>query len=354
MQILDHGHLVARARRDAEFELHHLALLRQLDLFDLVQRLDAALHLRRLGRVRPEAVDEALLLGQHGLLPREGRLLIGLADGALALVEIVVAGVGDDLAGIDLGDLRDDAVHELAIVRGHQQRAGIGLEELLQPDDGFDIQVVGRLVHQQHVGPAQQHARQRDAHLPAARERADVAIDLVVLEAQAVQHFAGLRLERVAAEMLVFLLHFAEAGEDAVHVVGLRGIFHGVLQGFQLVVQIADAPAAGDGFIEDRAALHLLHVLAEVADGQLLGNRDLAFVGRFLADHHAEERGLAGAVGTDQADLLAGVQLKGGVDEDQLLAVLLVDIGKRNHRNSKLADSESELRSDGKLKRAPP
>ena len=224
--------------------------------------------------MRLEAIDEALFLGEHGLLPREGRLLIGLADGALALVEIVIAGVGDDLAGIDLGDLRDDAVHELAVVRGHQQRAGIGLEELLQPDDGFDIEVVGRLVHQQHVRPAEQHARQRHAHLPAAGERADIAIDLVVLEAEAVQHFAGLRFERVAAEMLVLLLHFAEARQNAVHVVGLVGIAHGVLQGFELVVQIADAAAAGDGFIEDRPALHLLDVLAEVADGQLLGNRD--------------------------------------------------------------------------------
>ena len=109
------------------------------------------------------------------------------------------------------------------------------------------------------------------------------------------------------------------------------GIFHGVLQGFQFVMQIADAAAAGDGFIEHRAALHLLDVLAEVADGQLLGNRDVAFVGSLFADHHAEERGLAGAVGTHQADLLAGVQLKGSVDEDQLLAVLLVDVGKRDH-----------------------
>ena len=177
--------------------------------------------------------------------------------------------------------------------------------------------MVGRLVHQQHVGPAEQHARQRDAHLPAAGERADVAIDLVVLEAQAVQHLARLRLQRVAAEMLVLLLHFAEAREDAVHVVGLRGIFHGVLQVFEFVVQIAHAAAAGDGFVEHRAALHLLHVLAEVADGELLGNRDVAFVGGFLADDHAEERRLAGAVGSDQADLLAGVQLKGSVDEDQ-------------------------------------
>ena len=153
--------------------------------------------------------------------------------------------------------------------------------------------MVGRLVHQQHVGPAEQHARQRHAHLPAARERADVAIDLVVLEAEPVQHFARLRFERVAAEVLVLLLHFAEARQDAVHVVGLRGIFHGVMQRFQLVVQIAHAAAAGDGFVEHRAALHLLHVLAEVADGEPLRNRDVALVGRFLADDHAEQRGLA-------------------------------------------------------------
>ena len=323
-RFFDHGHLVARARRDAEFELHHLALLGQLDLFDLVERLDAALHLRGLGGVGPEAVDEALLLGEHGLLAREGGLLIGLADGALALVEIVVAGVGDDFAGVDLGDLRDDAVHELAIVRGHQQRAGIGLEELLQPDDGFDVEVIGRLVHQQHVGTAEQHARQRHAHFPAAGERADIAVDLVVLEAEAVQHFARLRFERVAAQVLVLFLHFAEAREDAVHVVGLRGIFHGVLQGFELMVQIARAAAAGDGFVEHRAALHLFDVLAEVADGQLLGNRDVAFVGLFFAHHHAEERGLAGAVGTHQADLLAGVQLKGGSTKTSCLPYCLL------------------------------
>src|ERR1019366_4993120 len=34
---------------------------------------------------------------------------------------------------------------------------------------------------------------------------------------------------------------------------------------------------------------------------------------------------------------LAGVQLKGSVNENQLFAVLLVDAGERNHRNSRLA-----------------
>ena len=120
MQIFDDGDLVAGAWGNAELELHHAARLGQLDLVDFVQGFDAALHLRGFGGMGPEAVDEALLLGEHGLLAGERGLLIVLADGALALVEIVVAGVGDDLAGIDLGDFGDDAVHELAIVRGHQ------------------------------------------------------------------------------------------------------------------------------------------------------------------------------------------------------------------------------------------
>ena len=118
--------------------------------------------------------------------------------------------------------LRDDAVHELAIVRRHQQRAGARLQERLEPDDRLDVEMVGRLVHQQDVGLAEQHARHRHAHLPAARQRADVAVDPLVVEAEAVQHFARLALERVAAEMLVFLLHFAEAREDRVHLVRAR------------------------------------------------------------------------------------------------------------------------------------
>ena len=43
------------------------------------------------------------------------------------------------------------------------------------------------------------------------------------------------------------------------------------------------------------------------------------------------KRRLARAVRTHQPDLLAGVQLKRSVDEDKLLAVLLVDIRKRDH-----------------------
>ena len=96
-------------------------------------------------------------------------------------------------------------------------------------------------------------------------------------------------------------------------------------------MQIAGAAASGNGFVEDRAAFHFFDVLAEIADGQLFRDGDFAFVRVFFAYDHAEEGGLARAVGADEADLLAGVELEGCVDEDKLPAVLLVDVGKGNH-----------------------
>jgi len=48
--------------------------------------------------------------------------------------------------------------------------------------------------------------------------------------------------------------------------------------------------------------------------------------GSFLADHHPEERCLARPVGTDQSDFFAGIQLKRSIHEEQLLAILLIDV----------------------------
>jgi len=133
--------------------------------------------------------------------------------------------------------------------------------------------------------------------------------------------------------VFVLLLHLAEAFEDLVHLVKAGGVFERLLQGFEFVVKYADAARPGDGFIEHGPALHLFDVLPEVADGELLRHGDIAFVGSLFADDHAEQGGLAGAVGSDQTDLFAGVQLEVGVDKNELLAVLLIEVGKRNHPN---------------------
>ena len=91
---------------------------------------------------------------------------------------------------------------------------------------------------------------------------------------------------------------------------------------------VAEPSAAGNRLVEHRPAGHLLDVLPEVADGQLPRHRHVAFVGLLLADDHPEEGRLAGAVRPDEADLLAGIELEGGVDEEDLAAVLLAEVGK--------------------------
>ena len=58
---------------------------------------------------------------------------------------------------------------------------------------------------------------------------------------------------------------------------------------------------------------------------------DLAFVGLLFACDHAEERRLAGAVGTNEADFLTLVEGGRCLDEKDLVAVLLADAVETNH-----------------------
>jgi hypothetical protein len=167
--------------------------------------------------------------------------------------------------------------------------------------------------------------------VPAAGQGAAVAVDPVVVEAQAVQDLAGAGLQLVAAELLVLVLHLAEAGQDGFHLVHALRIAQGRLQILQLVVQFADPAAAGDGLVQHRAAGHVADVLPEVADGRAPGHGHRALVGLLLAGDQAEHRGLARAVGTDQAHLLARVELEGCLDEQDLPAVALGDVGQVDH-----------------------
>jgi hypothetical protein len=66
---------------------------------------------------------------------------------------VVAAGVGDDRLVIDIGDVGADAVEEVAVVRDGDEGAFEAGEEILQPVDGFEIEVVGGLVEEQGLGP---------------------------------------------------------------------------------------------------------------------------------------------------------------------------------------------------------
>ena len=159
--------------------MHTLALGRHLDGHDLVEQLDPALHLRGLGRLIAEAIDEHLdardlvvLLFLGRAQPLEPRVAF---DQVVAVVAVVVG----DRAQVQVGDLGDDGVEEEAIVADENDRVRVLAQIALQPVAGVEVQVIGRLVEQQQPRAPQQQLGQRDAHLPAAGE--GVGRALVVL-----------------------------------------------------------------------------------------------------------------------------------------------------------------------------
>src|SRR5262249_25597203 len=71
-----------------------------------------------------------------------------------------------------------------------------------------------------------------------------------------------------------------------------------------------------------------------VDDGELHGgtDEDLAAIGLLLAGDHAEERGLAGAVGPDHADDRARGNAEGEIVDQQVVPVTLADALEFDHR----------------------
>ena len=86
----------------------------------------------------PLVVDPRLLVG----LLVQGDLVVELARVALDLA---------DLAPVDGHGVGDDLVHEAPVVGDQHELARPGDEETLEPADGRDVEVVVRLVEEEHV-----------------------------------------------------------------------------------------------------------------------------------------------------------------------------------------------------------
>ena len=171
---------------------------RQLDSFDLLQLLDPALHLLGLGGLVAEAIDEDFEVMNPLLLVPVGGLQLGAALGLLREIAVVVAGVEIGAAVPDFEDLVHGDVQKIAVVRNQDEGEGIIVQVLLQPVARLEIEVVRGLIEQQQIGLDQQELGQRDAHLPAAGKLLGRAVRILARKAQAVEHRAGLRFQRIA------------------------------------------------------------------------------------------------------------------------------------------------------------
>jgi hypothetical protein len=175
-----------------------LPLRRDLNRNDLLEQLDAALHLRGLRRLIAEAIDEHL----H---PRDFLVLLFLRlpqafEHRVALLDVlaVISDVVGQLSQVDVCDTRDNGVQEIPIVRHENDGVGIRAEILLEPVACLQVEMVGGLVEQQQVRAAEQELGERDAHLPAARERFTRSVGVVAAESEATQDRRNPQVHAVA------------------------------------------------------------------------------------------------------------------------------------------------------------
>ena len=171
-RLLDLDHRVAEplADRDGDLQPVRPALGGLGLLLQLVVRGESGLALRLAGlRRHAHPLELALQRALAGLV---ALLLAGEALLLLLEPRRVVALERDAAAAVELEDPLGDVVEEVAVVGDRDDGAGVLLQEPLEPLDALGVEVVGRLVEQQQVGPAEQQPAQRDAAALAAGQRA--------------------------------------------------------------------------------------------------------------------------------------------------------------------------------------
>ena len=92
-----------------------------------------------------------------------------------------------------------------------------------------------------------------------------------------------------------------------------------IVRGFRLSHQRLALDVGGEHEV-DKAFGAGRSLLVDAADACALRNHDRTSLGRELATENAEERGLTGAVSTDEPDMRAGRQRSGRVVDQETLA----------------------------------
>src|SRR6185437_13603513 len=242
----------------------------------------------------PELVEAAArnLLGGELLLP-------------CGLVRREIAGVGAKHAAVELHDASRDAIEEGAIVSDHDHR-GYPQQQLLEPLDRADVEVIGRLIEQEEVGLAGESKGQGRALALAARarRRRHFAVELEAMQ----------ELRQAGLEAPALALVAEQGGAGAARHPGL---------------------GARQQAFPQRARRRELRLLFHGHDLQAIAELPLAVVQRAPSRDDAQQRGLARAVAANEPDALPGLQRESCAVEQRPVAERKMSVTKRDERHGR-------------------
>ncbi|MNQ01434.1 hypothetical protein D3C85_140940 [compost metagenome] len=219
------------------------------------------------------------------------------------------------MAAVQLQNPLCRVVEEVAVVGDGHHGAGEAQQELFQPVDRFRIQMVGRLVEQQHVGFRQQQLAQCHAALFTTGQHADGGVPW--RQAQRVGgHFqlqiqiaaVGSRDDRFQACL------FRGQGVEIGVFLGIRGV-----HGFQLGLRFKHFAQARFDFLAHGFCRVQLRFLRQVADVQARHRHGFALDVGVDACHDFQQGRFAGAVQAQHADLRAWEEGEGNIFQNLTL-----------------------------------
>ena len=263
---------------------------------------------------------DALERARHGERELHLRVVdreVGLGHGALLDELVEVARVALEAHVLVVDHVREHLVEELGVVRHDERRDVLALrarEEVAEPLLLLDVQVVRRLVEEQEIGVQEHGARERELHLPAARQVADGLVDELLREL----HLEELLADLLAAERREDRLLEAEVDRRRVRV---RAVDVVVDEAGAELHELLGAGEAREGTRRDGAherGLAAAVVAEEAVDAAAAHvevrrvEQDLAAVGELELDITQD---LALALGDVELDLALGHALLGLVHE---------------------------------------
>ena len=152
---------------------------RNLNWRNLLQHLQAALHLGCFRGLVPKAIDELPDASDVFVLPSFGFAEPLEPRCPLQEVRAVIPRVVGQGPECDLGDPSGDGIEEVSIVGDENDRIGIASQVLLEPVAGLEIEMIRRLVEQKQAWTLEEQLGERDAHLPASREGLGLAREVL-------------------------------------------------------------------------------------------------------------------------------------------------------------------------------
>ena len=336
---LERQHALAAARAGAQRERHPAALEdRPLDLLHAVDL--HLLHARLPGRALVDADVRPVAEAPHGVLEPGDLLLLGHVDLLLALelelagedVRAVGAGPDPDRPAVELGDLADGRVEQVAVVGDHHDGAVEVVEQRRQALAARHVEVGLGLVEQQHVGAPDQAGGERDELALAAGELARGRAGVDPQRAQVAERLA---LGAVAAGLGPGGERALVAGERLRHRVQVRRQRRVGQAAFGRVQLGLERRQLGPGGAHggERVAVVAVDDLRQVGEHEPAPARHEARVGRVEAGEDPHQGRLAAAVGAEHADPRSRLHVEVGAAQDRAPAEGLCEAARRQYRH---------------------